>query len=300
MIEEGSTVAVCGLPGSGKTTYLAALWHQIESGEIDTQFKRGAYRSEYGYINSLRNVWLEGREQVRTAQGSPNNVKLDLIGREGENIALNFPDHSGEVFSSIWADRECDQTLLDTLQTCSGLIAFVNVNNFRKPIKLARLIEQARSLEELQGNSEALPESGQNVAHNQEVWSPSNSPHQVMITDILQCISSAPISAPIQKVAIFLSAWDLVSDQGVSPEQFLTQNMPLLSEYLGGGESGWDYQVYGLSAQGGKYRSHDSEDPLSPQLEELMKLPKPSERVRLILGKDDMKDLSSPLEWLLS
>ncbi len=50
-----------------------------------------------------------------------------------------------------------------------------------------------------------------------------------------------------------LSAWDKVEDEGHDPETFLTQELPLLDQYLRQGTDGWDFRIYGLSAQGGDY-----------------------------------------------
>ena len=50
-----------------------------------------------------------------------------------------------------------------------------------------------------------------------------------------------------------LSAWDKVEDEGHDPEIFLTQELPLLDQYLRQGTDGWDFRIYGLSAQGGDY-----------------------------------------------
>ena len=32
--------SIVGLPGSGKTTYLAAVWHVIDAGEVSTKLAR--------------------------------------------------------------------------------------------------------------------------------------------------------------------------------------------------------------------------------------------------------------------
>ena len=51
-----------GLPGSGKSTFLAALWHQLESTEIPTAFIAERLQPDREYLNKIREKWLEFEE----------------------------------------------------------------------------------------------------------------------------------------------------------------------------------------------------------------------------------------------
>ena len=56
-----------GLRGSGKTTYLAALWHYLEFAEVEDQLKLPQLQSDRDYLNSIRNNWLALKPVGRTS-----------------------------------------------------------------------------------------------------------------------------------------------------------------------------------------------------------------------------------------
>ena len=58
-----------GLPGSGKTTFLAALWHQFESAEIETAFIAERLQPDREYLKSIREAWLACEEISHTSIG---------------------------------------------------------------------------------------------------------------------------------------------------------------------------------------------------------------------------------------
>ena len=99
-----SSLVVCGLPGSGKTTFLAALWHLVQSAEANTALtlESLAY-GHYEYVNAIRERWLKGRQQTRTA-GVARKVGIDLKSGGGRKTRLLFLDHSGEIFDQLWGD----------------------------------------------------------------------------------------------------------------------------------------------------------------------------------------------------
>ena len=73
-----SSIVVCGLPGSGKTTFLAALWHLVQSKEANTVLTlESLVYGQYEYVNAIRERWLKGRQQTRTV-GDVRKVGIDL------------------------------------------------------------------------------------------------------------------------------------------------------------------------------------------------------------------------------
>ena len=45
---------IIGMPSSGKTTFLAALWHLITSGELDPSLTLERLEGDYYYLNLSR------------------------------------------------------------------------------------------------------------------------------------------------------------------------------------------------------------------------------------------------------
>lgn len=286
-----SSLIVCGLPESGKTTFLAALWHLVLSKEINTKLSlTGLSHGEYGYVTDIRDKWLKGRRQERNRLTTPiQTVGMDFAKSDGDVVKVIFPDHSGEIYSQMWEARSCSNDCAEQFRNRSGILLFINLNKIKIPRPLIGDIEIKRALKQ------ELPKDEAGVP-----WDAALSPDQVKLVDILQSLRNIHLNADDGKLAIFLSAWDLVEDQGLEPENLLSARMPLLDQYLEHGQHGWDVRIYGLSAQGTEYLSDD--DPEEAASETLIALLDRSgtERIRLLFDGSESHDLTESLDWLTS
>ncbi|WP_428408704.1 TRAFAC clade GTPase domain-containing protein [Hyphococcus sp.] len=290
-----SSLVVCGLPSSGKTTFLAALWHLVQSGEVSTELKlNGLTFGDYEYVNTIRKRWLEGKRQPRTV-GVARTIGIDLTHEAGVSLQLLFPDHSGETFDRLWATRDCDQTIADHLSTRSGTLLFLRPESMKSPLPLADMLATEAEM------MAALPAGDATAAPTGPVkaWSADDSPDQVKIVDILQTLAHSLPTAGNDKLAIFVSAWDVVED-AKSPAEFVKRRMPLLDQYLRRSDHGFNYRFYGVSAQGGEYVEESHVGNLPDHLKGLLELEKASARIKLVSGASVSHDLTAPLVWLIS
>ncbi len=286
-----SSLIVCGLPESGKTTFLAALWHLVLSKEINTKLSlSGLSHGEYSYVTDIKDKWLKGRRQERNKLNTPvQSVGMDLIKSDEGVVRVVFPDHSGEAYSEMWEARSCSNEVAEQLRSRSGILLFINLNLIKAPRPLFDDIDLNKAL------NQALPEDEVGVP-----WDAALSPDQVKLVDILQFLRCNELNANDGKLAIFLSAWDLVENQGLGPEDLLCARMPLLDQYLKCGQHGWDVKIHGLSAQGAEYLSEDDkEEDASEMLIEMLDK-SGSERIRLLFDGKESHDLTESLEWLTS
>jgi predicted ATPase len=75
---------ICGLPGSGKTTFLAALWHLVSSREIETKLKFGSLRSgDMTHLNEIAARWRSAKVQDRTKVGPAQLVSMVSVQGRG-------------------------------------------------------------------------------------------------------------------------------------------------------------------------------------------------------------------------
>src|SRR5262249_33672713 len=97
-----------------------------------------------------------------------------------------------------------------------------------------------------------LDEDGvsQGTAPLSEPWTPGLAPTQVQLVDLLQFIQQHPSPAHPFRVAVVVSAWDLVRAQGQEPDAWLEKHLPLLWQYLKAND-GIVTTTFGISAQGG-------------------------------------------------
>jgi hypothetical protein len=118
---------------------------------------------------------------------------------------------------------------------------------------------------------------------------------------MLQMLRCDAVQAPARKLAVVLSAWDKIEEegQGIMPEQSLADELPLLDQYLRHGLDRWDVRVYGLSAQGGDFeRDEETDDEdRNERVAEIRALEDASDRIRLMVPELS-KDLTEPIAWL--
>ena len=296
-----SSFVVCGLPGSGKTTFLAALWHIVESSEIETCLRlKSLNYAEYAYVNNIRARWLRGLRQPRTV-GVAGTVGIDLVDENGNDVQVLFPDHSGETYDSMWVTRTCSKAVADYLKDRHGVLLFLRLEGMKRPVRLIDVITTEAEMQAALPRSRTSSNDAAPVLDDQseKAWAAEETPDQVKIVDILQLLSSRLSSPNEEKLAIFVSAWDAVGEN-LSPAEFIKQELPLLHQYLTNAAHGFDIRLYGLSAQGGKYVEEGYKGEQPPGLRELLELENASARIKLVSDAEQTHDLTEPIAWLMS
>lgn len=278
------SVVVIGMPATGKTTFLAALWHIVTADEIKTRLsfeKLGEGQS--AYLKQISNRWRDARTQERTATQGSQHVNMFLKDENQTSIQVTFPDVPGESYRTMWEDRVCDEFLVDIIKD-GGVLLFIHSDTIRAP----RWITEDTALSNAMGLEP--------LAEEPVEWTPNLSPTQVQIVDLLQSMRQPPLDAGARRIMIALSAWDKVSSEGLSPEDFIKVKLPLLNQYLSAGADGWEWCAAGISAQGGDYNT-DGEAPKA-SAEDLRKLSNASSRVRYVQGDISSSDLTEAVIWL--
>lgn len=291
-----SSLVVCGLPSSGKTTYLAALWHLVQSQEIETQLTlQSLSYGDYEYLNAIRGRWLRGQKQIRTVGEAPR-IGLDLRSRTGQEVSLLFLDHSGETFDQLWETRSCTADVAEHLQQRSGVLLFIRSQGLKEPVPLSEILELERAMKE------ALPD-GTDPLEEQTIsetkWKAEDSPDQVKVVDLLQSLSNDFRMQRRDRLAIVVSAWDLVAEYE-SAEHFIRERMPLLAQYLISSTANFEIRHFAVSAQGGEYLEEDPKGEYPDALAALLALDAPSKRIRLVHDSTEEHDLTVPVAWLMS
>jgi hypothetical protein len=279
------SVVVMGLPGSGKTTYLAALWHLVSEAEIDSRLRYVSLRAgNADHLHEIATRWREAKKQERTSLSGDKLVSMILRADGGEPQTITFPDVAGEAFLQMWGQREVDETVAGWLKA-PGVLLFVHADKVTVP---KWVVDEKLLLEDM----------GVEREEEQVVdWSPSLAPTQVQLTDLLQSMQSDPLDVGPRRLAIILSAWDKAAGRRLTPQDYLARRMPLFSQFLAHGLDGrWEVRIYGVSAQGGDY---DDEMGSSPEAERLRKVDVPSKRIRVAYAGGESHDLTEPLHWLL-
>ena len=285
------SISICGFPESGKTSYLAALWHLVTAKAEQTALEFDSLRNgDASHLNALATRWRNGLKQVRTEIQSNKLVSMNLKNTAGELMRLTLPDLSGESYRTMFEDRECDPLVAKLLYDSQGILLLVHADTIKVPLMVTTVAAQTQAL-------------GSTIPDNQEVaWTPRLAPTQIQLVELLQLLRLAPLNVQTSRIAIVLSAWDKVESEGKQPEPFLAEWLPLLKQYLEAGADKWQWKVYGVSAQGGDYEKEG--EPLKgaklAKLNDLKALEEPSMRIRVVSSNSVSSDLTEPIAWLLS
>lgn len=288
-----ASFVIMGLPASGKTTFLAALWHLVESGETDCRLVMDHFRGDFTYLNNIADAWRNFKSVPRTSQTGDTDVTIYLQDRvTGARGTALFPDLAGEIFDLQVEERRCRPEFVTQADAEDGILFFINANvkedalsivdlNARLPKEVGEaVLEPLRELEDTSA-SVVAPE-----------WEPKFLPAQVRVVQLLSDFLRPPFTYRTRKLALMISAWDLVRDEGYTPEQWLARNMPLVDQFLRTNGTSFAHQVYGLSAQGLRLDDDAAVDGATKIV--------PSRRVQIIGREGEGHDLTAPLAWLMS
>lgn len=282
------SIVVLGLPGSGKTTFLAALWHLVFSRETETKLRFGSLKSgNIKHLNAIAARWRSAQMQERTLLAGNQFVSINLITSKDQAVTVTFPDIAGESYRRMWEERECEKVVAETLMQGSVLL-FVHADEIKRPLWIADVAAMAHALD--------LPadEAVQPVP-----WQPSMAPTQVQLVGLLALLSEAPLDIGSRRLVVMLSAWDKAKGERLTPSEFLRSKLPLLSQYLDSNPKLWQWAVYGVSAQGGEYDDTQPGAQLKQEAQDLRSADEPSRRIELTDGASKSHDLTIPLAWLM-
>jgi hypothetical protein len=243
-----------GLPGAGKTSFLAALWYMVNHSSADCQLELDTLDGESKYLNEIRDAWLQYKPVPRNRALSEKLVSMLLRDRETKvPLAVTIPDPSGESFRLQWTSRQFTNQYDEHLRQSNGGILFIHSDNIAAPLRIdmaEALIESAIAHDP----SMAETVDGDGAETTPRPWDIDTSPTQVQLVELLQFILGRDYFRPGFRLAVVVSAWDLVV-QFASPEDWISKHLPLLDQFLASNSEAFDVSFYGVSAQGGRYAS---------------------------------------------
>lgn len=278
--EHPQRLLLLGLPASGKTTYLAALWHLLTGQEVPASFRVDTLDGDRRYLDGIRDTWLELREMAHTPIDSEHAVTVTLVDGSGAEFKLQVPDLAGESFERHFTDHSWPESYAALCEHSTGVLLFIHSDKIRDPRPIRDADEVLDGLEE----PPAAEVSPTVSAAALEL------PTQVLLVSLLQVVADTA-TRPL-RVAVVLSAWDLVEavSPTQTPERFLEARLPLLHQFLRANDLGLTARIYGISAQGGDLKTQH--DALAAKVN-------PSERVRVVGPEASVHDLAAPLRFLV-
>ena len=272
-----------GLPGSGKTTFLAALWHVLSDRSSATTLRLAKLSGDRTYLNQITNEWRECSQVPRTNLQSEQVVVLHLDGEGFGLFDLSIPDLAGEAFKQQLTDRRISRHHDAFVQGATGVMLFLHPDVQKgTQLTVARQLEAA-----LPGGQKAETSAANSVP---KAWSPEMLPHQAKLVELLQFLLER--TQRKLRVAVVVSAWDLVESLGMPPHAFISRELPLLKQFLEANDDLLGHAVFGVSAQGGDIT-------VASEKKSLLELDDAWKRIKVRQDQDTGQDITKPIAWLL-
>lgn len=272
-----------GLPGSGKTTFLAALWHVLVDRSSATSLRLTKLSGDRTYLNQITKEWQECSQVPRTNLQAEQVVVLHLDGDGFGEFDLSIPDLAGEAFKQQLTDRRISRHHDAFVQEATGVMLFLHPD-----VQKGTQLTMARRLEaELPGAHEEDATAASVGVDN--AWSSELLPTQAKLVELLQFLLERTQRS--LRVAVVVSAWDLVDKLG-APHEFVARELPLLQQFLEANNDLFEYSVFGVSAQGGDIT-------VAAAKKTLLELGDALKRIKVRQGQQTGSDITKPIAWLL-
>ena len=273
-----------GLPASGKTTFVAALWHLIASQDVEGALALEILDAPVDHLNLLRRRWLRVEETFRTSSSAEEITTIKIRAREGNPATeIIIPDLAGESIRRGLIERRWETSFAELVRGSTGVLLFVHPENLSESWTIGEAIEIAG---ENEGSHPTGSTSEESAARD---WSPEAIETQVMLVDLLQLLC-CHIEWQRFRLAVIVSAWDLVHSKDL-PLNWLARELPLLDQFLINADSRLEFRVYGVSAQGGQ---------LPEDFDSLSAYDKASDRIQVVLDGLPSHDITAPIRWALN
>ena len=275
-----------GLPASGKTTFLAALWHLIQADEAECKLVLKSLDGNAEYLNKIAEAWRTYNVVGRTSQVGDVDVAMVVTDREsGQTAELRFPDLAGESFDVQVEQRRIKPRFVDGFADDAGLLLFIKVDR-GEDLTVTELNDRLPP-EFRDAEAQAAPVGSADVVE----WNVTMTSIQARIVQVLADLFDPPFSVRPRRLAVILSAWDVLPKPRPKPEDWLSSEMALVDQFLRSNSAMFDIRVYGVSAQGMDL-DKDSID--------AMPTVAASRRIIVEGHAADSHDLTAPLVWLMT
>ena len=288
--------AAVGLKGAGKTTYLAALWNLLEETDSGGDAQRPCVRlaqmqPDREYLQSIRGAWLDLENAQRTSLAVTPRIELALeISESADMVTLSVPDLSGETFSAQWETRQATHAYASLAAALDGVLLFVNSTAAGRHNRIVPAkARPAGSVSDGSNVSAASPPVQEPTEDSHKPFSAAMTQPQVQLVECLQFVSFLRSHARPIRVAVIVSAWDLVG-KAMRPSEWVERRLPLLYQYLQVQSSVRDFAFFGVSAQGGRW----------PEDRERLQDEPAILRPYLVEQDERTGDLARPIHWLVS
>ena len=242
---------IAGLPDSGKSTYLGALWYvtQNASGKIELALRASNENmpENTSLLEGLSRKWHNVEDMDRTSNDAPENISFLMcpMGSEDE-ISIEVPDFRGESIRQIITENQPSE-FDDWCVKADNLLFFISdvkagifADDFEDDEEKTDAAEKSTEEDKTDENPPVLELEPKNITPAAQ--------NMLILRYLYEYYR-------FKKIVICLTAWDKVikdnDGKPKDPEEYLMEQSPALCHFI---TFHFDHVKYfGLSAQGDDY-----------------------------------------------
>ena len=275
---------IAGLPGSGKSTYIGALWYCLMHPDNIEGIKLVADKmnlaDDLTVLNRLSDAYKNMQLIDRNYSDQNETVQINLkVADSDTRLQVEVPDFLGENFRDLVELKE-SELVSKWLNDTDTLVYFMN--EVTPP-----------EFEDDHG-----PEDDESPMPAKDVppFSIKTISAVAMNIMVLKCLLS---KKTFKKVVIVLSWWDKNTENGVvpnNPQKYLKEYSPALFNFIQYHIP--KFEIIGLSAQGQEYPKEDQGN-YEATKKEIKAKTREGKRSFIEIGDEILHDLSLPLYLLI-
>lgn len=297
-------VPLIGPVKAGKSTYIAALYSLLSEGIPDSGIRFEAQPKSREKLLKLHDALVSCEQVQRTSDSGAFDFPLGVVSYNGKTAELVIPDHAGESFLHQWTHRSLDVEYVKAITDALGILVFLHPTHMTKPRYIDKTLDDLEALilscsdEQSEDTAEKNDENSRTEVLVGDAtipleWKPESAPTEVIIVDLLQFVDDIRREGNLP-IGVIVSAWDLIEKHGLTPAEWMGEQVPLLKQYLDSKKNeGKDVVVYGISAIGGNLNNE-------PEKARLLSMSKTSDRAYLICEDNTRtNDVSLPISPFL-
>jgi hypothetical protein len=251
-----------GLPATGKTTYIAALWAYLRSGLDDSKWRVLEVPEDTTYLNLIVQAWLDRKEMPRSAPGV-DTVEFTVQTPGGQPTTIVVPDLPGEMFLNAVRRPAIDTVPATAVTESDVLFIFVNGQRASTFAPLGdqeppdEAFDEDEEVEEIEdegaGTDEEHTEAEAGDTPPLREFVISDLDSDTLNTELLQRVLYLRRDQAPPPVVVVVSAWDVLDVTGKTPEEWLKDEQPMTWQSIVELRTRTTVAVIGVSAQGADY-----------------------------------------------
>lgn len=282
---ESFRLCLLGLPRTGKTTYLAALWSYLRSDLPDGQYRITELPKDTAYLDAISVVWAAGETMPRSSPEVSDHIEftIEVPGRPPIEVVL--PDLPGEVFLNAIRRPVISEGPGTAVRDSDLLLLFVNSKSARMFEPLgdhpadphAEDAEPPPAPNEWNGDpADGVDQAAEEIVRPADGGEPETEDDRsaprfkefdvaALDTDtlnyeLIERLEDFLGDAGFPPLLIVVSAWDVFANHGggddevYTPDDWLRDHQPMLWQRVEELRRTITVGVVGVSAQGADYQ----------------------------------------------